>query len=345
MEWLNDNRIKVDPPKKPKKLTGTRFAAVLGSNVWATPFEIWCAVTRTYEKPFEDTIYTAAGKIIEPKQAEYIKDEYFWQKMLSPTDVWGEDYFKKTWGDFFPEWDVIGGMWDYLFVDKGDKPTTVLEMKTTKRAEDWEKDIPEYYALQAALYAYMIGVDDVMMVCSFLDEDDYKDPSKFVCSPKNTITRTFKLSQRYPHFEQTHVWPVIEWWKEHVLTGISPEYDEKKDAEILKVLRTNNLSPETDLEALVAEAEKLKAKLDAHAAEVAEDEKRYKMVTDQIKKAAVKQFREGDKEVSVPGSTLNFIVAKQSRETVDKAKLKADGLYDTYITSKPSFVLRIKENK
>lgn len=343
MEWLKDNRIKITPPKKPKKLTGTRFAAVLGSNVWATPFEIWCAVTRTYEKPFEDTIYTKAGKIIEPKQAEFMRNEYFWKKQVSPTDVWGEDYFKKTYGDFFPEFSVFGGMWDYLLVDSNGKPSTVLEMKTTKRAEDWIKDIPEYYALQVALYAYLLNVDDVIMVCTILEDADYANPDNFVCTADNTFTREFKLSERYPDFENTHIKPACEWWEKHVLTGISPAYDEKKDAEILKALRTNNLSPATDLEALVTEAEALKAKLDAHAAEVAEDEKRYKTVTGLIKEAAVKQFREGDKNVSVHGNTLDFVVARQATETVDKAKLKADGLYETYVTSKPSFVLRVKE--
>ena len=30
MEWLDGQRIQVVPPKKPKKLTGSRFASVLG---------------------------------------------------------------------------------------------------------------------------------------------------------------------------------------------------------------------------------------------------------------------------------------------------------------------------
>ena len=66
MEWLDGNKIQIIPPKRPKKLTGTRFATILGLNPWSTPFEIWCEVTRTYQKPFEDTIYTIAGKTIEP---------------------------------------------------------------------------------------------------------------------------------------------------------------------------------------------------------------------------------------------------------------------------------------
>lgn len=337
MEWLDGNRIQIVPPKRPKKLTGTRFAAVMGLNAWTTPFEVWCAVTRTYEKPFEDTIYTVAGKTIEPKQAEYMKKAYFMSNLVTPTDVWGADYFKKTWGDFFPNVEVLGGMWDYLLYDKNGKPSTVLEMKTSKRVEDWAEDIPEYYALQAALYAYLLGVDDVIMVASFLEATDYDDPSKFVCSGDNTITRPFKVSERYPEFEKKYVKPALKWWKDYVESGISPAFDERKDAEILKALRTNNLSSETDMAALVKEAEDLKAKLDAHAAEVAEDEKRYKVLTDMIKKAAIAQFRDGDKKVSITGSAYNWEVSRTSTTKIDKDAMKADGILAKYTTTEDSY--------
>ena len=336
MEWLDGNKIQIIPPKRPKKLTGTRFATILGLNPWSTPFEIWCEVTRTYQKPFEDTIYTIAGKTIEPKQAEYMKQTYFMSNLVTPTDVWGEDYFHKTYGDFFKESPVLGGMWDYLLYGKDGKPTTVLEMKTSKRVEDWKVDIPEYYALQAALYAYLLGVDEVIMVASFLEPKDYDNPEKFVCSGENTITRPFKVSERYPNFKK-YVNAAIAWWKAYVETGISPAFDERKDAEILKALRTNNLSPETDMAALVKEAEDLKAKLDAHAAEVAEDEKRYKVLTDMIKKAAIAQFRDGDKKVSIAGSTYNWEVSRTSATKIDKDAMKADGILAKYTTTEDSY--------
>ena len=337
MEWLDGNRIQIVPPKRPKKLTATRFATVLGLNPWSTPFEIWCAVTRTWEKPFEDTKYTLAGKSIEPKQAAYMKDTYMMSNLVTPTEIWGEDYFHKTYGDFFPEQKVLGGMYDFLLYDKNGKPTTVLEMKTTGRVEDWKDDIPEYYALQAALYAYLLGVDDVIMVASFLEPKDYDNPEKFVCSGENTITRPFKVSERYPDFEKKYVKPALKWWKDFVESGISPAYDERKDAEILKALRTNNLSPETDMAALVKEAEDLKAKLDAHAAEVAEDEKRYKVLTDMIKKAAIAQFRDGDKKVSIAGSAYNWEVSRTSTTKIDKDAMKADGILAKYTTTEDSY--------
>lgn len=336
MKWV-DNRIQIVPPKRPKKLTATRFATVLGLNPWSTPFEVWCEITRTYQKTFEDTIYTRAGKVIEPKQAEYMKQTYFMSNLVTPTDIWGKDYFRQTYGDFFKESPVLGGMWDYLLYGKDGKPTTVLEMKTSKRVEDWKDDIPEYYALQAALYAYLLGVDEVIMVASFLEPKDYDDPEKFVCSGENTITRPFKVSERYPDFEKKYVKPALKWWKDYVESGISPAFDERKDAEILKALRTNNLSPETNMAALVKEAEDLKAKLDAHAAEVVEDEKRYKVLTDMIKKAAIAQFRDGDKKVSIAGSAYNWEVSRTSTTKIDKDAMKADGILTKYMTTEDSY--------
>lgn len=339
MEWLDGNKIQIIPPKRPKKLTGTRFATILGLNPWSTPFEIWCEVTRTYQKPFEDTIYTIAGKTIEPKQAEYMKQTYFMSNLVTPTDIWGKDYFRQTYGDFFKESPVLGGMWDYLLYGKDGKPTTVLEMKTSKRVEDWKDDIPEYYALQAALYAYLLGVDEVIMVASFLEPKDYDGPEKFVCSGENTITRPFKVSERYPDFERKYVKPALKWWKDYVESGISPAFDERKDAEILKALRTNNLSPETDMAALVKEAEDLKAKLDAHAAEVAEDEKRYKVLTDMIKAKAVEQFRDGDTKSVITGNRYMWEVRKSERSSIDKKLMEKDGILEKYTVTTPTYAI------
>lgn len=341
MEWLEGNKIKVVPPKRPKKLTATRFATVLGLNPWSTPFEVWCEITRTYQKPFEETIYTAAGKTIEPKQAQFMKKSYFMTNIVTPTDIYGEDYFNRTYGDFFKDEPIFGGMWDYLLFDENKKPVTVLEMKTTKRAEDWAKDIPEYYALQAALYAYLLGVDDAIMVASFLSDKDYKDPSQFVPSAKNTITVPFKVSERYPEFKKL-VKKAEKWWKDHVETGISPAFDEKADAEILKELRTNTLNPESDIEALLREGEELKAEIDRLSAPIEPLEKRLKVVTDIIKQHALAQFRDGDKKVSIRGEKYEWNVSRSETSEIDKDGLKADGLLAKYTRAKVSYRITTK---
>lgn len=343
MKWNNDHLV-IDPPSRPKKITATRFATILGLNPWSTPFEVWCEITKTYQKPFEDTIYTIAGKTIEPKQIAYMRKAYAMTNLITPTDMYGADYFKQTWGDFFRETPVLGGMWDSLLMDENGKPEAVLEFKTTKRSEDWKDDVPEYYALQAALYAYLLGVDDVIMVCSFLEMADYEKPDSFTPSAKNTITVDFKVSERYPNFA-LYVEKAQKWWADHIEKGVSPAFDEKADAEILKALRNNSLSPSTDIAALVSEAEGLKTEIETVNATIAAKEKRLKAINDLIKSHAMEQFRDGDKTVSVRGAKYEWVLSRTIADKFDEAAFKKANSeeYGKYL--KPNTTYRLTTNE
>lgn len=198
--------------------------------------------------------------------------------------------------------------------------------------------------MQAALYAYLLGIDDVIMVASFLDENDYEHPDRYEPTIFNTITREFKVSERYPNHGFNKMFKAAqEWWDRYVVTGISPDYDEKKDAEILAALRTNTLNPDTDIEAVIKEAEELKVKLDKAQADMAEDEKRLKTLTGIIKDHAVSQFRDGDKKVELAGGTYLWTISKSTSTTVDKDALKKDGLLDKYQKTSESYRITAKE--
>lgn len=341
MHKFINNTVVTDPPKRPKKITGTRFASILDLDRWNTPFKTWCAITRTYEEPFVDNKYTIAGKIIEPKVIDYLNKVYFFGGLKSPTDIFGKDYFKKTWGDFFPNVSIFGGMWDGLLYDENGNIVAVIEIKTTKRAEDWSNGAPNYYALQAALYAYLLEIDDVVMVASFLEEKDYEHPEKFVPSSDNTIIDEFKISERFPQF-QAHIDRAVDWWNAHVVTGISPAFDEKKDEEILKELRKNTIETNSDIAALIAEGEALKNEIDAVIGTISEKEKRLKVVNDLIKQHCMSQFRDGDKKVTVAGTKYEWIVSRTESTEIDKDALKKDGLLEKYSKLKVGY--RITQN-
>ena len=344
MKWNNNNTITVDPPKYPKKITGTRLAAIFGLNEWSTPFKAWCAITKTYEEPFEDNIYTIAGKTIEPKQADWVQERYFWKHVLSPTEKYGVDYFNKTRGDFFPECQNFGGMWDYILCDKYGEPEVVLEMKTTKRAEDWSEDIPEYYAMQAALYAYLLKINEVAMVCTILEDKDYENPEDFKVTDENTFIKFFKVSERYPQMVKI-IAKAEQWWEDHVETGISPEYDEKKDAEILKVLRANNLNPETDVNELLQEADELQLALNEVSAKTEVMEKRLKVLKDLIKETATKNFREGDKNVIMGSEHFEWVTSKSITKKIDEDAMKKDGVLDKYKTKETTVYKLVAKTK
>ena len=361
MKWV-ENYIEITPPSKLKKITGTRLASILGCDPFNTPFKTWCDITKTYVEPFEGNKYTNAGQIIEPKVFDFLKYSMgFGNSLKTPTDVYGENYFNKTWGDFFRDRPIFGGMWDALIVDEYGNPKVVVEIKTVQvdgksgALEDrWKNgEAPNYQALQASLYAYLLGIDNVMMVAVALKDSkgDYEHPENVVPSyaNENVYIDYFAVSERYPQFPQ-YIKQVATWWHKHVETGVSPKYDEKKDAEILKVLRTNTLNPTTDIDALVKEAESLQNEINAVSETITDKEKRLKQVKDQIKEYAIGQFRDGDKKVEIKGSQFNFTISKTTSEKFDDKQFKVDNpdLYQNYIKTTETYKLTnslIKEDK
>lgn len=350
VKWLEGN-IQVDVPKKPKKITGTHLPSILGINPFATPFEAWCRCTRTYEKPFEGNQYTEAGQVIEPKVFEFLRRSYgFGDRLITPEDVYGKNHFQKTYGDFFPNNPILGGSWDALINDENGKVEYVVEVKTVKvdgrsgnLEERWKNgEAPHYQAIQASLYAYLLGVDKVLMVSVSLKESegDYEHPEKVVPSHANgnVYIDEFRVSERYPNFEM-YIAQATKWWNDYVLSGISPDYDEKNDADILKALKTNSLTPNTDIQALLTEAEQLVTEIEEITSAVADKEARLKTIKDMLKEHFATQFREGDTKVSAKGTNYEWVLSKTESTEIDKSRLEADGLIDKYTKSKTTFRL------
>ena len=360
VKWL-DNCIQVDAPKKPKKISGTFFPTVLGFDPWKTPFEAWCKSTRTYESPFEGNKYTNAGQVIEPKVFDFLRNSMgFGERVITPEDAFGKDYFKKTYGDFYPTNKVFSGMWDALITDGKGSVEYVVEIKTVQvdgrsgtLDERWKDGkAPDYQALQASLYAHLLGVDKVIMVAVALEDGkgDYEHPEQVVPSYSNgnVYIDAFKLSERYPAFDK-YIDIARQWWTDYVLTGISPSIDEKKDAEILKALRTNTIT-EKDLtfDELVTKADQLKTEIDKVQSSLADKTKELKKVLEDIKAYAATKFRDGDTKVSFKGNRYEFVLSKSESTELDTDRLIQDfgeSLLQNYMKTKTSLRLTTSEIK
>lgn len=341
IKFVNDHVETVETPKSPKKITGTRFGAVLNANRWQTPFQAWCEITKAYVKPFEETIYTKAGKVIEDKQLTWFEDL---AHVIRPEAMYGKDFFNKTHGDFFKDEPIFGGMWDSVVHDGNNNIRGVVECKTTKRAEDWMDDIPEYYALQAALYAYLLHVDDVFMIISFLDESDYDHPEDYVCGANNTTYRYFKVSERYPEFARYINYCEL-WWEQQVLTGVSPEYDEKDDAEYLSALRTHVIDASSDMSSILEEAETLYESITTVEESIKADKKRLSEIETLLKDYVIEHEEPNQEKAVFNGSKYTWTVSKTVSTTVDTDKMKKDGIYNQYLKEKVTYTMRKNINK
>lgn len=347
---IRDNKVFLGKaPKSTLKITGTRFGTVLGFNKWATPFSAWAEITKVFKRPFETNKYLEAGNVIEPKLIEAVGELLNGDgtTVESPKEHFGANYEKVfARKDFFND-PVFGGMWDAMVYDNG-KPYAVVECKTTGRPQDWVNGIPAEKLLQGLLYAELQHVPTMIMPVAFLEEEDYAHPENFKVewgkNAKLFTVQTNMLIALNPD-KTVSITDLMafarNWHKQYVQTGISPEFDNKLDKEVLDELMKDVVS--SDINEMEDEWNEVKAKIDEIYAStnLAELEARLKKIEDGIKESMVGSMPSDLKSYSYG----NFTLTRSERKSVDTSKLKADGLYEKYCTTSTSYTLRKSANK
>lgn len=348
MEWIySENKKQIILNKKPtrfKYLTGTRLAGILGLNPYTTPFQIWCECTRLVTPPYEETIYTKAGRIIEPLQREYVAKKF--PNIVSPEEYFGEVFEQVRWNFFREDQKPFAGCWDAVSTKDNKRDIMmVVEFKTASDPRKWDNTIPIYYELQGALYAKLLGLDRVLFVASFLDKLDYAHPESFIPNEDNTIMVVKKLSDivielngEYLSIDET-LEKAKELWQTYIETGISPEFDEKLDKQYLDIIRTSQPINDTSLEDLCDRASEIEdeiAKLYANSG-IESLEKELKTIKENIKKGLMDSLKEGELKASCKQYNLRGTKSIKFDEKAFKADHPKE--YDKYSTESVTFRL------
>ncbi len=352
MEWkYSEDKKHIILDKKPtrfKYLTGTRFASALGLNPYSTPFQIWCECTRLLTPPYEETIYTKAGRIIEPLQRKYVSEKF--PNIVSPEDYFGDLFEQVRWNFFRDDQKPFAGCWDAVGTKDNKKDIVmVVEFKTANDPRKWDNTMPVYYELQGALYAKLLGLDRILFVASFLDKLDYAHPELFVPDEKNTKMIVKKLKDMVFEIngKLLSIDEVLDlakdWWNKYIETGISPEFDEKKDKEYLDVIRTSKPANDNDLDTLCNAARLLEEEINRIKLEngLESKEKELKSIIDGIKETMIDMLKDGEtkmtyKQYKLSGSVNNKFDATSFKKENPK-------LYESYC--KPSITYRLLNNK
>ena len=153
------------------------------------------------------------------------------------------------------------------------------------------------------------------------------------------------MDRDFPDFKEAYIDPAIKFWNEHVLTGLSPSFDEKQDEDLIKALRTGTIDEDKDTEAIIQELEALMYELEEIKAKAAPIEKKVKGLNDKLKKSMLETFTSDTDRVEAKGSRLVFTVSKSVSKDINKKALEADGLLDKYSTEKVTYKLTNKEIK
>lgn len=256
-EYLSKNKWRF------KKITGSRFASVIGKNKYNTPLKMWCIMVGIYRDDF-DPFFAEIGNIIEPKITQYAREKL-------KTDFMVYDPRKISW-DIFPNDKIFGGIPDGEPIDKDGmfdyKNHPMLEVKTTGidsfkythvnnqfvlqknefnlpivkqecgNYQKWFKDdkivIPYEYIFQLSLYLYLRKITKGIFFICFLTMDNYINPTQF--SADNSLIEVCELQINMKLF-QAHVKSATEWYERHIIPGASP-FISSKDEEFL--LEINN---------------------------------------------------------------------------------------------------------
>ena len=238
IEFDEDERTVVFDTWKTKKITGHRIGAILGYSEFSTPFKAACEIAGLYPGDPPNK-YIDAGNAIEPILREYARkriDDIGRLSGIQSPSIEDPAPPEMCQYDHFHNEKLFGGMVDG-YIQSAGRRAGVLEIKTSGDRSKWldgdgePTKVPMSYILQAGLYAQLSGLDRIVFVVGFLDEEDYRVPSKWVPTEENTAIIPMDRPDMEPYMREAE-----DWYNEYIRTGCTPPWTDA-DADLLKYLR------------------------------------------------------------------------------------------------------------
>lgn len=157
------------------KISGTYMSGLLGCNPWATPFTTTAKMLRLLVEDISDKPSVHAGTVLEPKILDHfgaVHADQMYDSRTGDHEDWKPDF----------EDEFFTGHIDGLMPDG-----RLVEVKTTSRPQDWDGKIPEYYHMQASLYARFMDAPSIVFLVGFTNKYTLSDPDSWVPDEKNTM--------------------------------------------------------------------------------------------------------------------------------------------------------------
>lgn len=226
-----------------KKIGGSTIGNVICDGMFYSPFDAFCSIS-WLGLPILDRKYVDAGIHIEPLVMQKFKKMMLEKqgrevdiKTFKPEDI-DFDYFKNI--D-----DVIGGIPDGILQTPVDQ--VIIEIKTTgeKNETTWDSfGIPESYIKQCELYTYLNKSSRYIIIATFLKDSDYKNLENYPVNERHfRIYKSWEDNKKpkIAKFDRDRIEREIKQLKEiysnWTKSGVSPEYNPNRDADLLAWLK------------------------------------------------------------------------------------------------------------
>lgn len=316
----NDDKSYSVKGDKIGKIAGTFLGPIMGQSPWNTPFSVACKILRIYDEDV-DNPSTRAGKILEPVMLNYLdKSGRLPNTQAEVLFPHYEEGNHADWKSHFDD-DMFSGHVDAIagHVTDARAGIGIVENKTTMDESkwDWVNNIPpSYYWLQASLYAHFMGYDTIYFTVGILTVEERDNPYKFVPNEENV--RVMKVGL-YPNFDE-----ILEkaraWYTEYILNKRTPapDFTNPIDGRICAILDAQKCT-----------ADVMIPKFNAYVQlcdKISDLEKERDYVKDEIIAYLTANQLEG-----IGNGDISYKLGSYERKTVDTEKMKADGIYDSYI--------------
>ena len=238
----DDEKVVYFDTFRTRKISGTKIGGILGYSEFATPFKVALEIAAIYPGDRANR-YIDAGNYLEPVLRKHLSDNadaMLRDILKTEGKITVEEPVEKELCryDHFPDDPLFGGMVDGFIKVDGER-RAILEIKTSHEISKWlDEDgkvtkVPMSYILQACLYAELAHLDDVVFMVGFLTESEVTHPNLWKPTPENTYLIPMKKIDMKPYMDECR-----EWYKEYIDNGYTPEWDDEKDADVLKYIRT-----------------------------------------------------------------------------------------------------------
>ncbi|MDR0523100.1 MAG: YqaJ viral recombinase family protein [Candidatus Methanoplasma sp.] len=241
VEIDEENKTVVFDAYKLKKISGTRLAPILGMSSFSTPFKAACELAGLYPGDKANK-YIDAGNLLEPVLRDHLASnkgvlyDALGIPAGTPLSV-DEPVEKERCGyDHFHDNKVFGGLVDG-YISVNGKRDSILEIKTSGARAKWDDgsggdaNVPMEYMLQASLYAELSGLDRIVFLVGFLEEQDYDRAFLWRPCAENTALIVKDKLEMEPYMREAEAW-----YREYMKNGYTPEWTDR-DADVLKYLK------------------------------------------------------------------------------------------------------------
>ena len=312
-----------------KKMSGSTLAGIFNMSPFNTPFQQACNLMGICKEDMDGKQSIEIGKELEVPIIEYLGERYLEYGLFVPAKtLFGEkkgehDQWKSDFDDPWFSGSMDGMVFDDDHADIDKRDGYILEIKTTANKASWIEGVPDYYRVQVELYNHFLPTpkDKAYVAVCLTDGVTMSN----IADWKPDDEHIFLFEMPIDDAEvQKKLDKAIEWYKEYVVAGKTPDFDPTNPGDVAMWEHLINItSDDPQVQADIDRLEVLEQELGEKEAALKELQDERELLRNRIKDFMVTNKRNNMETTS---GRFAATISETKRTSIDKKLLEKDGI-------------------